>query len=241
MNNLNDSTHLKSFEERMEEVELPMMRLAGMPEGAIERHWATFPFDGQEFRARYFTFGEEDKPTLVMTLGVGAAVLQAVLTFKGLAKNFRVIAFDSFSFGANTRMDYCSGLESVERAEECIFEWITEFMAAIEHRLPEKFYVFGMCGGSYSLGLYAAANQDRIEKLFLGSPVGIHRGPRPNPYEHRRVSHADILPSKEEVDETLRCRANNINMFACLQKLSLEQRTKIFTRRAKHIYLEHCT
>ena len=47
-----------SFEERMEEVELPMMRLAGMPEGAIERHWATFPFDGQEFRARYFTFGE---------------------------------------------------------------------------------------------------------------------------------------------------------------------------------------
>merc|ERR1719510_75892 len=241
-NYLNEENRHQSFEERMEVVELPMMRLAGMPEGAIERHWATFPFDGQEFRVRYFTFGDESKPTLLMTLGYGAAVLQAVLTFKGLAKNFRVIAFDSFSFGANTRMDYCSGLESVERAEECIFEWITEFMAAIEHRLPKKFYIFAMCGGSYSLGYYAAANQDRIEKLFLGSPVGIHRGPSPNPYEHRRVSHADILPSREEVDEMLRNRANNVNSFAYLQKLSLEQRTKVFTKRAQHIYLEqNCT
>ena len=42
----------------IEEVELPMMRLAGMPEGAIERHWATFEFERQEFRARYFTFGD---------------------------------------------------------------------------------------------------------------------------------------------------------------------------------------
>ena len=142
--NIYEKSHLnKSFEQRMEEVEVPMMKLAGMPEGAaIERHWATFKFDGQEFRARYFTFGEESKPTLVMTLGAGGAVLHAVLMFKGLAVNFRVIAFDSFSYGANTRMDYCSGLESVERAEECIFEWITGFMAAIEHRLPKKFYVF---------------------------------------------------------------------------------------------------
>merc|ERR1712223_758793 len=65
-----------------------------------------------------------------MTLGYGVAVLQAVLTFKGLAKNFRVIAFDSFSFGANTRMDHCTGLESAERAEECMLEWYTEFMKA---------------------------------------------------------------------------------------------------------------
>merc|ERR1719510_126922 len=128
-NYLNEENRHQSFEERMEVVELPMMRLAGMPEGAIERHWATFPFDGQEFRARYFTFGDESKPTLLMTLGHGAAVLQAVLTFKGLAKNFRVIAFDSFSFGANTRMDYCTGLESVDRAEEYMLEWYTEFIA----------------------------------------------------------------------------------------------------------------
>ena len=195
----NDYRH-QSFEERMEEVELPMMRLAGMPEGAIERHWATFPFDGQEFRARYFTFGDESKPTLLMTLGFGAAVLQAVLTFKGLAENFRVIAFDSFSFGANTRMDYCSGLESAERAEECMLEWYTEFIAAIEHRLPQKFYMFAMCSGCYPMGLYAAANQDRIEKLFLGSPAGVQRGPVPSVYEHRVVSHANILPDRKQVD-----------------------------------------
>ena len=198
-NDQNDYRH-QSFEERMEEVELPMMRLAGMPEGAIERHWATFPFDGQEFRARYFTFGDESKPVLLMTLGFGAAVLQAVLTFKGLAENFRVIAFDSFSFGANTRMDYCSGLESAERAEECMLEWYTEFIAAIEHRLPQKFYMFAMCSGCYPMGLYAAANQDRIEKLFLGSPAGVQRGPVPSVYEHRVVSHANILPDRKQVD-----------------------------------------
>jgi pimeloyl-ACP methyl ester carboxylesterase len=199
-NYLNEENRHQSFEERMEVVELPMMRLAGMPEGAIERHWATFPFDGQEFRARYFTFGDESKPTLLMTLGHGAAVLQAVLTFKGLAENFRVIAFDSFSFGANTRMDYCSGLESAERAEECMLEWYTEFIRAIEHSLPQKFYMFAMCSGCYPMGLYAAANQERIEKLFFGSPAGIQRGTAPSLYEHRNVSHADILPSKQEVD-----------------------------------------
>jgi len=136
-----------------------------------------------------------------MTLGYGAAVLQAVLTFKGLAENFRVIAFDSFSFGANTRMDYCSGLESVERAEECMLEWYTGFMNSIEHRLPKKFYMFAMCSGCYPMGLYAAANQERIEKLFFGSPAGIQRGPVPSLFEHRVVSHANILPDKKEIEE----------------------------------------
>jgi len=63
------------FERKIEEAELPMMKLAGMPDGAIQRHWATFSFDGQEFKARYFTFGDESKPTLLMTLGKGAFVL----------------------------------------------------------------------------------------------------------------------------------------------------------------------
>jgi len=82
--------------------------------------------------------------------------------------------------------------------------------------------MFAMCGGSYSMGLYAAANQERIEKLFFGSPVGIHRGPSPSPYEHRTVSHADILPNKKDVDQMLWNRAHNVNMYAYLQKLSLE-------------------
>lgn len=91
-----------------------------------------------------------------MTLGMGAAVLQAVLTFKGLAENFRVIAFDNYSFGANTRLEYCSGLESDEKAEACMLEWYTEFMTAIDHILPQKFNMFAMCSGCYPMGLYAA-------------------------------------------------------------------------------------
>jgi len=82
--------------------------------------------------------------------------------FKGLAENFRVIAFDSFSHGANTKMEYCSGLESAQKAEASLIEWYTEFMASIDHILPEKFNMLAMCSGCYPMGLYAAANKHRI-------------------------------------------------------------------------------
>lgn len=61
----------------MEQVEIPMIRLAGLPDDAIQRHWATFMFDGKPFRARYFIFGAEKgtKPTLLMTLGQNSFVL----------------------------------------------------------------------------------------------------------------------------------------------------------------------
>jgi len=87
----------------MEAVEEPFLHLTGMPEGSISRHWANFMLEGSPFRARYFMFGDESKPTLVMTLGYNSAVLQAFLMFKELAKSFRVIAFDQMSFGANSR------------------------------------------------------------------------------------------------------------------------------------------
>ena len=108
-----------------------------------------------------------------MSLGAGAFALQAVLTFKGLAENFRVIAYDSCSFGANTRLDYCSGLESFEKAKACLLEWYTKFIASIDHILPRKFFMLASCGGSYPAGLWVAKNQERIEKLFFWSPAGI--------------------------------------------------------------------
>jgi len=100
----------------MEEVEIPFIQFAGLPDGAIKRHWANFMFDGQPFRARYFTFGDPKKPTLLMTLGTRSPVLQACFMFKELAKNFNVVAYDSFCFGANSRPQQCSGTQSVERA-----------------------------------------------------------------------------------------------------------------------------
>ena len=53
-------------------------------------------------------------------------------------------------------------------------------MLAIDHILPPKFYLFASCMGSYPVGMYAAANPDRISKLFLASPAGIQRGPYPD-------------------------------------------------------------
>ena len=96
------------------------MRLSGLPDGAIERHWTRFQFDGQQelFRVKYFTFGDERKPTLVFWQGQNGAALLGCLMFKALAENFRVIALDCFSRGANTRLEQCSGLESAEKAEE---------------------------------------------------------------------------------------------------------------------------
>ena len=113
-------------------------------------------------------------------------------------------------------MEYCSGLESVLKAEACVLEWYTQFMASIEHILPPKFNMFGMCSGCHGMGLYAAANQHRIIKLFFGSPACIHRNPVPNAYKQRIVDHADILPSREYCDVALKVHKLDINSFEFL-------------------------
>ena len=55
------------------------------------------------FKARYFTFGDAGKPTLVMTHGYASMALSHFMLFKELAEHFRVFIFDNSGWGANTR------------------------------------------------------------------------------------------------------------------------------------------
>ena len=60
-------------------------------------------FEGGDFKVRYFIFGDETKPTLVMTHGYATYALSHFMMFKELACHYRVIAFDNSSWGGNTR------------------------------------------------------------------------------------------------------------------------------------------
>ena len=88
---------------------------------------------------------------------MGAALL-ACLEFKALAENFRVIALDCFSRGANTKLNHCRGLESAELAEAVQVEWVTAFFASIDHTLPEKFYIYAYCYTAHPVGVWSVQN-----------------------------------------------------------------------------------
>ena len=88
-----------------------------MPLDSIERHWAVFQLEGRLFKARYFVFGDTNKPVLVMTHGYATHALSHFMLFKPLSENYRVIIFDNSSWGGNTRLGHCRGLESPESAD----------------------------------------------------------------------------------------------------------------------------
>ena len=107
-----------------------------------------------------------------MTHGYAVFALGRFSMFKDLAPHFRVIIFDNGSWGGNTRIAYSRGLESPEKADEVMVEWLTGFFAAIDHLLPPKYNLFATSGFGYTMSLFASAFPDRIEKLYLGSPAG---------------------------------------------------------------------
>ena len=53
-----------------------------------------------------------------------------------------------------------------------MLEWVTGFFAAIDQILPPKYYLYAPSNGAYQVALFASAYPDRIEKMFLNSPIG---------------------------------------------------------------------
>ena len=121
---------------------------------------------------RVISFGEVSKPTLVMTHGYASFAVSHFMIMKELAEHFRVIMFDNSSWGANTRLIECSGLESSQAANRYLLSWLVAFFTAIDGELPEKYYLYGHSNGGYQLGLYASQHPQRVAKLFLNSPSG---------------------------------------------------------------------
>ena len=92
------------FEHHLEQCETEILKLTGLPVEHYERHWAAFKFQGSDFKARYFVFGDESKPVLVMTHGYASSAFSHFMQFKSLAVHFRVIFFNNCSWGGNTRL-----------------------------------------------------------------------------------------------------------------------------------------
>ena len=61
--------------------------------------------------------------------------------WKRLSEKYRLIYFDCFGFGNNTRIWECSGLESPEKAEQWLIDWILKTFEALN--LPPKFLLAG--------------------------------------------------------------------------------------------------
>lgn len=132
------------FEAWISKCEDDILKLTGMPEGSVERHWARFDFEGEPFKARYFLFGDQSKPVLLMTHGYASKSLSHYLLFKPLAQHFRVIFFDNYGWGANSRLKATEsrGLESAAKSDEVMLAWLERFFEAIDHLLPQKFNVY---------------------------------------------------------------------------------------------------
>ena len=53
-----------------------------------------------------------------------------------------------------------------------MLNWLIGFFSAINHVVPKKMLMYGASNGAYQLGLFASHFPERVEKLFLASPVG---------------------------------------------------------------------
>lgn len=174
-----------------------------MPDDAFERNWAHFTLDGSPFRARYFVFGDVNKPVLVMTHGYATKSLSHFMLFKPLSTHFRIIFFDNCSWGGNTRLSSSSGLASPKHAREMMLSWIEAFFIAIDHLIPQKVLLYGASNGAYQLSLYASKYPERVAKLFLCSPVGFDGIQPTESYDIYAIRNQDKRPgppSRAKVD-----------------------------------------
>ena len=125
-------------------------------------------------------------------------------------------------------------MESAERADEVMLEWLKGFFSAIDHLLPPKFLVYAPSNGAYQMGLYASAFPDRIEKLFLCCPVGFAGIESDyDPYSIRVSDKVNAVPPREKVDQLIEERESKRYAFGTLVDVPLDERQGKFLRMAK--------
>ena len=173
------------------------------------------------------------KPTLIMTNGYAVFALELYPIFKYLAQHFRVIVFDKSSWGGNTKLAHCSGLESPQKADAFIVEWMRCFFEAIDHLLPPKYLLCGLSHGGYQLSLFASAYPNRIEKLFLGQPVGFASVKDYNPYKIRLTDKEDVVPPRKAVDYMVKKWDSKVYMFEHNLRVPTHKREAHFLKFAR--------
>ena len=106
-----------------------------------------------------------------MTHGYSGSSTSYSHMWKNLSSNYRLVFFDNFGWGMNTRLQECSGMESVEAADKWVTEWILKAFEALP--LPDdKILLCGHSWGGWIASIYASYHPDRVESLFLISPLG---------------------------------------------------------------------
>lgn len=69
------------------------------------------------------------------------------------------------------------------------------------------------------MSLFASAHPERVEKLFLCSPVGFTSVPPDDQYDAYSIRVSDkqnVVPPRKLVDQMVHARENKINAFASL-------------------------
>lgn len=158
----------------MEELEDSILNLSGVND-KIKKGYVQIRMDDKPFGVRIFEVdvhqGATPKQTLVLMHGFLSASVCFYKILKSLAEKYRIVMFDTMSWGLNTRPEECSGMASVEAAEAWQLEWMEKVIQELD--LPDKFLLSAHSHGGWLASLYASYHPERIEAMFLISPAGL--------------------------------------------------------------------
>ena len=177
-----------SFEDKIRKAEFDLLLCANVPLEQIQRRSVHFEYGevGKPWRMvsirtiiisdkDEFDEFAEDKPTLVMIHGFGAAGVMFWPLFKSLLEHFRIVTVDLLGFGGSSRVQISEDTYSDQQTmDDYIMGWLTKWLEKCTQLgyLPEKFNVHGHSYGGYVSSLFACMHPTRVEALFLNSPIG---------------------------------------------------------------------
>lgn len=155
-----------------------MLGLSRIDPSAIQKQFVSFPYRGSDIFLRTITIDTKDesksqqKPTLVLIHGFASSSVLMYPIFHKLSSRYRLVLLDQLGWGASTRIDQLpADVIDKESADTYALGWLEEWFLRVQD-LPEKVYLCGHSYGGYLSLMYAQKHPERIDKLFLNSPVG---------------------------------------------------------------------
>ena len=133
-----------------------------------------------------------------MIHGFGASGVMFFPILKGLLEHYKLVLIDQLGFGASSKVRLSEETTlSQEAMDEYMVGWLTKWLDSMTKlgHLPQKFNLHGHSYGGYMSSLFALAHPDRIEALFLNSPIGPETMPEDfDPLLHTRMSGGHTEP-----------------------------------------------
>eukprot|EP00474_Spongospora_subterranea_P000902 CRZ01360.1 hypothetical protein [Spongospora subterranea] len=124
-----------------------------------------------------------DQPVLVCCHGYAAGKALYGTTLKTLSQHYRVYCIDWLGFGRSSRRSRL-GTVSVEATEKYFVDSLENWRMAMG---ITKFHLLGHSMGGYLCAVYAIHYCERVQHLFLISPVGLPDGINPFTLRSSRI------------------------------------------------------